>query len=130
MRSQAQTGRESESFSLTSRNWMEGPQGQEKRMKMKFAVIHRPSDAALSMIARRISDQTVRGALKNDGIESIGVCQGSVLEIIVAGDIAEKTADVTACELNGSCPQHMTCLVVLGKTSAVAAAMDAVAASR
>lgn len=97
---------------------------------MKFAAIHRPSEAVLSMITRRISDKSARDALNNGVVESIGICQGSVLEIIVAGDIAEKTADVTACELNGSCPQHMTCLVVLGKTSAVAAAMDAIAAAR
>ena len=51
-----------------------------------------------------------------------------MLEIIVASDVAEKTADVFAGEIDGSCPQHMTCLAVIGKTSAVAAAMDAIKA--
>lgn len=93
---------------------------------MKVAVIHRPSAATLSMIERKAYDPLIRKTLAEDGAESVGICQGSVLEIIVASDIAEKTANVIAGELNGSCPQHMTCLVVIGKTSAVTAAIDTI----
>lgn len=95
---------------------------------MKFATIHRPSDATLEMIARRVQDKSIRDILKNSNIESVGICQGTVLEIIVASDIAEKTSDVIASEINGSCPGRMTCLVVVGKTSAVVTAMDAIKA--
>lgn len=93
---------------------------------MKSATIHRPSEAALSIIARKAQDKSIREAIQSGQIESIGICQGSVLEIIVASDIAEKTSDVMAGEISGSCPQHMTSLVVLGKTSAVTAAVDAI----
>ena len=95
---------------------------------MKCAVIHRPSEAALSLIARKVRDKALRDIIENGHVESIGICQGTVLEIIVASDVAEKTADVLAGEIDGSCPQHMTCLAVIGKTSAVAAAMDAIKA--
>ena len=95
---------------------------------MKCAVIHRPSEAALSLIARKVRDKALRDIIENGHVESIGICQGTVLEIIVASDVAEQTADVFAGEIDGSCPQHMTCLAVIGKTSAVAAAMDAIKA--
>lgn len=95
---------------------------------MKCAVIHRPSEAAFSLIARKIRDKALRDIIENGHVESIGICQGTVLEIIVASDTAEKTSDVMVCEINGSCPQHMTCLGLFGKTSAVTAAMDAIKA--
>ena len=93
---------------------------------MKVAAIHRPSAATLSIIGRKVYDPAIREVLTSGGAESIGICQGTVLEIIVASDISEKTADVMAGELNGSCPQHMTCLVVVGKTSAVTAAIETI----
>ena len=96
---------------------------------MRSAAIHRPSEAALAIIARKVHDKAIREALENGSVESVGICQGTVLEIIVASDIAEKTSAVIASELNGSCPQHMTCLVVVGKTSAVTAAIDAITAA-
>lgn len=93
---------------------------------MKFATIHRPSAATIAMVKRKIYDLEFRDAFEKMPVESIGICQGTVLEIIVASDIAEKTADVTAFEINGSCPQHMTCLAIIGKTSAVMAAVETV----
>lgn len=93
---------------------------------MKCSAIHRPSESTLNMIKRKSYDKTLHNAIEAGLAESIGICQGSVLEIIVASDTAEKTSDVIAGELNGSCPQHMTCLAVIGKTSAVIAALDAI----
>lgn len=93
---------------------------------MKTAIIHRPYDSTLNMIKRKSYDMQIQEAIKEGKAESIGICQGSVLEIIVASDIAEKTSDVIVGEINGSCPQHMTCLVIVGKTSAVMAAVEAI----
>lgn len=93
---------------------------------MKCAAIHRPSESTLSMIKRKSYDKALHDAIEAGMAESIGICQGSVLEIIVASDIAEKTSNVLSGEINGSCPQHMTCLAVIGKTSAVVAALDAI----
>lgn len=78
------------------------------------------------MLRRKAPDGAVRACLDGGGAESVGLCQGTVLEILVAADVAEKAAGVTAGELTGSCPQHMTCLVLLGDTGAVRAAMEAV----
>lgn len=58
---------------------------------MKVAAIHRPSAATLSIIGRKVYDPAIREVLTSGGAESIGICQGTVLEIIVASDIAEKT---------------------------------------
>ena len=43
---------------------------------MKCAVIHRPSEAALSLIARKVRDKALRDIIENGHVESIGICQG------------------------------------------------------
>ena len=93
---------------------------------MKYAVIQRPSVATLAMLRHRLSDSSIKALLDGGTIEAVGICQGTVLEILVASDVAEKASGVRAAELNGSCPQHVTCLVILGDTEAVQAAMDMV----
>ncbi|MEE0741099.1 MAG: BMC domain protein [Emergencia sp.] len=93
---------------------------------MKFATIHRPSKSTLSLLKRKIYDEEMRDVLTCESVESVGICQGTVVEIIVASDIAEKTSNVLAGEINGSCPQHMTCLAVVGSTAAVMAAIEAI----
>ncbi len=89
-------------------------------------MIQRPARATLSIFQRKISDHELRAALQTQTVESLGICQGSVLEILVASDVAEKAANVTAAELAGSCPQHITCLALWGDTGAVQAAMNAI----
>lgn len=96
---------------------------------MKYATIQRPSAATLRMLIRKTTDMSIKEIIDNQTIESVGICQGSVLEILVASDIAEKAAGVTAGEVNGNCPQHITCLAILGDTGAVNAAMEAVKAA-
>lgn len=78
------------------------------------------------MLKRKVFHTDLFEQLQNKPIEAIGICQGTVLEVMVAGDIAEKAADVYACELNGSCPQHITCLAVVGDISAVDAAISSI----
>ena len=62
---------------------------------MKCAAIHRPSESTLSMIKRKSYDKALHDAIEAGMAESIGICQGSVLEIIVASDIAEKTSELS-----------------------------------
>ncbi len=93
---------------------------------MKHTIIDRPSSGALNIVKRKCFDKRTQDYIENSKVEAMGVCQGSVLEIVVAGDIAEKRGDVLAGELNGTCPNHITCLVVLGSTSAVKSAMKAI----
>lgn len=93
---------------------------------MKCAVIQRPSEGTLRILRRKVLDSELRTSLEKGRMESIGIFQGSVMEILVASDTAEKAAGVTVGEVSGSCPQHIACLAVLGDTGAVRAAMDAV----
>ena len=94
---------------------------------MKYSIIDRPSMGAKNIVKRKCFDKRMQEAVDSN-IESMGICQGQVLEIVVASDIAEKRGDVLAGELNGTCPNHMTCLVVIGTTAAVKAAMKAIEA--
>lgn len=93
---------------------------------MKYAIVKRPSQAMLQILLRRVSDPCAREQLKNETVEAVGLCQGSVLEVLVASDVGEKAAGVLAVDLNGSCPQHMTCLAVCGETEAVKEAVEAI----
>ncbi|WP_066456587.1 BMC domain-containing protein [Anaerotruncus rubiinfantis] len=96
---------------------------------MKYALIQRPSPATISMLKRKTADAGIKAELGGRMVEAVGLCQGSVLEVLVASDVAEKAAGVTAGEVNGNCPQHITCLAILGDTEAVHAAMEAVKAA-
>ena len=96
---------------------------------MKCTVISCPSPSALQILSRKVYDRGLQSCIKAEPPDAVGICQGTVLEIIQAGDIAEKAAEVTAAELGGSCPQHMTCLAIFGSTSAVNAAVEAIRTS-
>ena len=93
---------------------------------MKYSIIDRPSAGAQNIIKRKCFDKRLQDLIDSTKVESMCICQGSVLEIVVASDIAEKRGDVFAGELNGTCPNHITCLAVLGTTAAVKAAMKAI----
>ncbi len=59
--------------------------------------------------------------------DAVGLIQGPVAAMLAAADIAEKAAAVKVVEVRGVCPTHFTVVAVLGDTSAVAAALTAVA---
>ena len=44
--------------------------------------------------------------------------------MIYVSDLAQKTSSVEVFEIPGSCPQHMTCLGIMGDVSAVDAAVQ------
>lgn len=101
----------------------------QRRSGMKYAMIERPSAGTLGIIARKAPDRRLQAAIAEGAVEAVGICQGTVTEVLVASDIAEKTAGVVAGELNGTCPNHITCLVMLGDSSGVKAAMEGVKAA-
>lgn len=96
---------------------------------MKFALIQRPSTSTLRILERKITDPELKERVTTTRVEALGICQGSVLEALVASDVAHKAANVGVGEINGSCPQHITCIAVVGDTGAVQAAMRAVEAA-
>lgn len=44
--------------------------------------------------------------------------------MIYASDVAQKASNVEVFEVPGSCPQHMTCLGILGDAEAVETAVQ------
>lgn len=83
---------------------------------MDFRIIKSPSKNILNMIMKRADT-------KSDGeprcTDAIGLIQGKMLDMIYAGDIAEKAADVTVKDIRGNCPQHMIMMAIFGDTSSV-----------
>lgn len=59
----------------------------------------------------------------NDEFDTVGLVQGKLVEMIVATDIAEKSADVEVIEIKGVCPQHFTLIAVLGDVASVSEAL-------
>lgn len=55
---------------------------------------------------------------------------GQRADLFYYSDIAQKASDVFTVELFGTCPQTTTTLAVLGETSAVKAAMEAIEAGQ
>ena len=93
---------------------------------MKYAIIDRPTAGTLNIVQRKAFDKRLQDMIQDTKVEALGICQGSVLEVVVASDVAEKASDVLSGELNGTCPNHITCLVVLGSTSSVKQAMESI----
>ena len=50
---------------------------------------------------------------------ALALCNGNVCDLIYASDLAQKASDVEVFEINGNCPQHLTCLAILGTAAAV-----------
>lgn len=92
---------------------------------MKVKIINQPSLNTVEIIRNRARN---KGSIK-DTIDSIGLVDGSVIDLLVACDIAEKSADVTVVELTGSCPQHFSSLAILGSIGAVKNAINSIKAS-
>ncbi len=50
---------------------------------------------------------------------ALALVHGDVCDIIYASDLAQKAAAVEVFEIPGNCPQHLTCLGILGDAAAV-----------
>jgi ethanolamine utilization microcompartment shell protein EutS len=89
-------------------------------------LIKRPSKGFWAILEhRRVeSDYFDKTELPTD---AVGLIQGPVATILAASDIAEKAAAVQVAEIRGVCPTHLTVIALYGDTSAVEAALSAVA---
>lgn len=88
--------------------------------------INNPSIGTTNILLRKVNDDHVREKLENGDFNAVGLLQGQLTDIIVAGDIAEKASNVEISEITGICPQHITMIGVFGDTSAVSEALKAV----
>lgn len=50
---------------------------------------------------------------------AVGLVQGKLIEMLVASDVAEKSANVVVTDIRGSCPQNMVLLAIAGETESV-----------
>lgn len=89
--------------------------------EMKIRVMKTISEGTKEMIISRARKKDVAELFNSYG--SLALLHGDVCDMIYASDLAQKAANVEVFEIPGSCPQHMTCLGILGDTSAVDAAV-------
>lgn len=92
---------------------------------MNTRIINAPQSCVMEMLQRRVAPH-VRKWVDDHPVAAMGLVQTSVPDLFYYADIAQKAADVHTVELNGTCPQTTTTLAVLGETSAVRAAMEAI----
>ena len=93
---------------------------------LSIQTINSPSRGIFSILSRKILDNGVKERIEDGSFESIGLIQGHLAEILVAGDIAQKASAVEITEITGLCPQHVVMIGVFGDTASVAEALKAV----
>lgn len=90
---------------------------------MDIEIIKSPSDGVVEMLQRRSS---AKNFFENKVWDTVGLVQGKLSEMLVAADIAEKTANVRVEEIRGICPQHFTMIAVFGDTASVGEALNSI----
>ena len=93
---------------------------------VSIKTINSPSQGVVNILLRKINDDHIKDNLQKGLINSLGLIQGQLSEIIVAGDVAEKASNVNITEITGMCPQHMSVIGVFGDTDSVSEALKAV----
>lgn len=89
-------------------------------------TINSPSQGVINILLRKINDDHVKENLQKGMVNSLGLIQGQLSEMIVAGDIAEKASNVDIAEITGMCPQHISMIGIFGDTASVSEAVNAV----
>lgn len=90
---------------------------------MDIEIIKSPSDGVVKMLQRRSSEKNF---CDDRAWDTVGLVQGRLSEMLVATDIAEKSANVQVEEIRGVCPQHFTMIAIFGDTSSVNEALNSV----
>ncbi|MCD8022092.1 MAG: BMC domain-containing protein [Lachnospiraceae bacterium] len=84
---------------------------------MKINVMKTVSEGTKEIILRRARKDNLAELFEK--YPALALVHGDVCDMIYASDLAQKAADVQVFEIMGSCPQHVTCLGILGDASAV-----------
>lgn len=82
---------------------------------MDVRLVNAPSDGTMAIVNGRSGarwDRDFRPA-------ALGLVQGRLIEMVVASDVAEKSAGVVVTDVRGSCPQNMVMLAIAGETAEV-----------
>lgn len=89
--------------------------------EMKIRVMKTVSEGTKEIILKRVRSNTLAESFSTHS--ALALLHGDVCDLIYASDLAQKASGVEVFEIMGSCPQHMTCIGLLGDTSAVEAAV-------
>lgn len=90
---------------------------------MKIQFIKAPTDAVITMLARRAADKESILSRRPGGV---GLVQGALADMVTAADVAEKAAEVWVEEIRGICPQHFTMIAILGDIADVESALKSI----
>lgn len=93
---------------------------------LTIKILNNPSKGTMRILQRKVCDDQIKEMLLNEKVMAIGLVQGSVAEIIMAADVAEKASNVEISEINGNCPQHITMIGMFGDVTAVNEAINAI----
>ena len=93
---------------------------------LKIRIMKTVSEGTREIVKRRVRNENLEQLLAYSSC--LAVVNGNVCDLIFASDLAQKAASVEVFEIPGNCPQHMTCLGILGEVSAVEAAVEKIKA--
>lgn len=91
--------------------------------EMKIRIMNTVSPGTQDIIRSRVRNRDLSQNLFQES-SSLALIHGDVCDMIYASDLAQKASDVSVFEIPGSCPQHMTCLGILGDVAAVETAVN------
>lgn len=91
--------------------------------EMKIRIMNTVSPGTQDIIRSRVRNKDLSRNLFQES-SSLALIHGDVCDMIYASDLAQKASDVSVFEIPGSCPQHMTCLGILGDVAAVETAVN------
>ena len=93
---------------------------------LTIKILNSPSKGTMRILQRKVCDDQIKEMLQDEKVRAIGLVQGSVADVIMAADVAEKASNVEISEINGNCPQHITMLGIFGDIAAVNEAINAI----
>lgn len=93
---------------------------------LTIRTINSPSGGILKILSKKTADTRLREEATQGVVNALGLIQGQLADIYVAGDIAEKAANIGIAEITGMCPQHMSMICVFGEVAEVSEALKAV----
>ena len=89
--------------------------------ELKIRVMNTVSPGTQEIICSRLRKEPQQVFQEHS---ALALVHGDVCDIIYASDVAQKASGVSVFEIPGNCPQHLTCLGILGDVSAVETAVQ------
>lgn len=93
-----------------------------EKHEMKIRVMKTVSEGTRQIVLSRVRKKELEETFREHS--ALALVHGDVCDMIYASDLAQKAASVEVFEVPGTCPQHMTCLGIIGDVAAVEAAVQ------